>query len=166
MNDGIKFRLIAFVLAISLMVLLIAWSAHSSWARISELQQRLTAVQLKSFQIADHFQQTILELNNSLLRYGVSRNGKNWHQFDTNSAILDHWIDDQRPILSTEKERRILDEINSDYDAYLAAARGIHTRVEAEAQPATGLSEFAGFEKQSQHILNLAFRWRPPIANP
>jgi len=95
MSGGIKFRLVAFVSAIGIMVTLIVWTAHTSWERIAELQQKLTSVQLKSFQIADHFQQTILELNNTVLRYAVSHDPADWARFDVDSKALDHWIDEQ-----------------------------------------------------------------------
>jgi signal transduction histidine kinase len=158
MSGGIKFRLVAFVLAMGLMVSLIAWTAHTSWERITELQQKLTSVQLKSFQIADHFQQTILELNNTVLRYGVSHDQNDWTRFDVESKALDHWIDEQRPILPTEKEKGILDQINAAYDDYMAAAGQIHARIDSDLKPTTHLSDFAAFERQSQRILNLAFQ--------
>jgi signal transduction histidine kinase len=158
MSGGIKLRLVTFVLAIGLMFTLIAWTAHVSWQRITELQQKLTAVQLKSFQLADYFQKTILGLNNTVLRYGVSHDRNDWAHFDTESKALDHWIDDQRPILQTEMEKHILDQINAAYDDYLAAARQIHTRIDLSSTPPTGLSEFADFEKQSQRILDLGFQ--------
>jgi signal transduction histidine kinase len=158
MSGGIKFRLVAFVLAMGLMVSLIAWTAHTSWERIAELQQKLTSVQLKSFQIADHFQQTILELNNTVLRYGVSHDQNDWTRFDIESKALDHWIDEQRPILPTEKEKGILDQINAAYDDYMAAAGQIHARIGSDLKPTTHLGDFADFERQSQRILNLAFQ--------
>ncbi len=104
------------------MVTLTSWTAHTSWKRIGDLQQRLTVVQMQSFQIAGHFQRTILELNNLVLRYAVSREEPDWAHFDSSSQVLDHWIDEQRPMLPTEKEKQILDQINSVYDDYLAAA--------------------------------------------
>ena len=51
-----KIRLIAVILAMAVMVVLIAGTAHTSWSRTGELRERLTAVQLQSFLIADHFQ--------------------------------------------------------------------------------------------------------------
>ncbi len=158
MSGGIKFRLVAFVLAIASMITLTGWTAHTSWKRIGDLQQRLTVVQMQSFQIAGHFQRTILELNNLVLRYAVSREESDWAHFDTNSQVLDHWIDEQRPMLPTEKERQILDQINSAYDDYLGAARQIRTRANAVLSHGTRLNEFADFENQSQRILNLAFQ--------
>ena len=123
MSGGMKYRLVAFVLAIAGMFVLIAWTAHTSWRRGGELREKLTTVQLQSFQIADHLQQTIWELNNLVLRYGVYHDTNDWTRFESVSKELDKWIDDQRPILSTEKERQILDLINTNYDDYMAAAR-------------------------------------------
>jgi signal transduction histidine kinase len=158
MSVGIKFRLGAFVLAIAGMVALIVWTAHSAWVRGGELREKLTSVQLKSFQIADHFQQTILELNNAVLRYGVYHDTNDWRHFDVASKALDHWIDAERPNLNTEKEKQILDLINTNYDFYLAAAKEIEGKVRAQGQAPTPLAQFAEFEKQSQGILKLGFQ--------
>jgi len=155
MSGTIKYRLVAFVLAIAGMFFLIAWTAHTAWRRGRDLQERLTTVQLQSFQIADHFQQTIWELNNIVLRFGVYHNNSDWARFVHVSTELDKWIDDQRPALSTEKERQILDLINTNYDDYLTAARQLEARVRSRVRLATPLVDFADFEKQSERILNL-----------
>ena len=163
MSGSIKFRLVAFVLAIGLMITLIAWAALSSVHEITELQRKLTAGQLKSFQIAAHFQQTILELNNTVLRYGVTRDSNEWVRFDDDSSALGRWIDDQRAILTSEDESAILSEeekailaqINIAYQAYVKAAKQIHTRFSTDTPLTNRLGEFAVFEGQSQHILRL-----------
>jgi signal transduction histidine kinase len=157
MSQGIKYRLAAFVLAIAVMVALIAYAAQGAWRRGSELREKLTAVQLQSFQIADHFQQTILELNNIVLRYGVYHDTNDWGRFKTLSKKLDTWIDDERPELTTDKEKQILDLINHKYDYYMRAASNIEARVHSQTQVPTPLVEFADFEKQSQGILKLGF---------
>jgi signal transduction histidine kinase len=158
MSAGIKLRLATFVLAIGFMVGLIAWTAHSSWQRIGELQSRLTSVQLQSFQIADHFEQTILGLNNAMLRFGVSRDPADWTQFESHSQALDRWIDAQYALLSTAREKHIWDEVNAAFDDYIASARPIHAKIRSSTEPATRLDEFAAFEKQSQRILDLGFQ--------
>ena len=157
MSGGIKFRLAAFILTIAGMVALIAWTAQSAWRRAGELREKLTVVQLQSFQIADHFQQSILELNNRILRYGVYHHLNDWRNFQEASTNLDHWIDEQRPILNTEREKMILDRINTNYEFYIAAARAIEAKVRTSAAPTTPLLEFANFEDQSQRILKLSF---------
>src|ERR1041384_6471688 len=158
MSGGIKFRLAAFILAIVAMVALIAWTAQSAWRRGGELREKLTAVQLKSFQIADQFEQTILELNNRVLRYGVYHKPDDWAHFGAASTNLDHWIDEQRPILSSEKEKHILDLINTNYDYYLAAAHTIEGIVRTNSQSSLPLVEFANFETQSRGLLKLGFQ--------
>ena len=152
-----KFRLAAFILAIATMVGILAWTAHNAWRRGGELRERLTAVQLKSFQIADHIQETILELSNSALRYGAYHDTNAWAHFQVASRELDRWIDDQREVLSTETERRLLDLINTNYDFYMAAARDLERRVQSNSSVSIGLKDFADFEKNSQRLLKLGF---------
>ena len=155
MSGGMKYRLVAFILAMAGMIVLIAWTGHTSWQRSGELREKLTTVQLQSFQIAEHLQQTIWELNNLVLRYGAYHDTNAWARFQTRSKELDNWIDDERPILSTEKERQLLDLINTRYDDYLAAAHGIETRIQSSPPEATPLIAYADFEKQTQRILNV-----------
>ncbi len=157
MSHNLKFRLAAFITAIAAMVTLIAGTAQSAWRRAGELRERWTAVQFKSFQIADHFQQTILALNNAVLRYGVYHDAGDWSRFDRMSRELDNWIDEQRPILSTEEEKQILDLLNTNFDSYLSAARAIPAKLRAQSQLTMSLGDYAEFEKQSQLILDLSF---------
>jgi signal transduction histidine kinase len=154
---GIKFRLAAFTLAIAGMVAIIAWTAQNAWRRGGELRERLTAVQLKSFQIADHLQENILELNNLVLRFGAYHDTNAWTHFQSASRELDRWIDDQRAVLSTETERHLLDLINTNYDFYMAAALDIEKRVGNGPQSSIGLKDFADFEKPSQKLLKQGF---------
>ena len=155
MSGSVKYRLAAFILVIAGVFCLIAWTAYTTWRRGRELQEQLTTVQLQSFQIADHFQQTIWELDNVVLRFGVYHDTNDWARFESVSKELDTWIDDQRPTLSTEKEREVLDQINTNYDYYLAAARELETRLQSRTLLAVPLVEFTDFEKQSHRILDL-----------
>jgi signal transduction histidine kinase len=139
------------------MIAIIAGAAHNAWRRGGDLRERLTAVQLQSFRIADHIQEKILELNNSVLRYGAYHDTNAWVHFQIVSKELDGWIDAQREVLSTERERQFLDLINTNYDYYMSAARDIEDRVESSAPGSLGLKDFADFEKQSQRLLKLGF---------
>jgi signal transduction histidine kinase len=158
MSSGLKIRLAAFILAIGGMLALIAWTAHGAWQRGGELREKLTALRLRSFQIADHVQQSILEMNNIVLRYGVYRDTNDWARFETASKALDLWIDEQRPIESTDKERQIHDQINAAYDDYMAAARQIEAKIRSDPQHTAQLQDFTEFEKQSQRMLSLGFK--------
>src|SRR5882757_1713138 len=156
-STGMKIRLVAFIFAIAAMLILIGWTGHSSWRRTGELSERLTSVQLESFRIADHLQQSVLELNNLVLRYGIYHDTNDWASFGIASTNLDRWIDEQRPMLTTEKEKGKLDLINTNYDFYMTAARELDARTRTNTQSAMPLLEFANFERQSQTLLNLGF---------
>src|SRR5262249_49919166 len=121
-------------------------------------RENLTEVQLKSFEIADHVQKSIWELDNLVLRYALHGESNDWSRFEQQSKTLDDWIDQQRPVLSTEKERQVLDLINTNYDYYVAAARLIEAKVKQAGEAATHLVEFENFEKQSQQLQKLGFQ--------
>ena len=158
MNPGIIFRLVTFFTTITLLAALIAWTAHTSWRRSGELHEQLSAKQWKSFQIADHLQQTVLSLNNMVLRFAAYRNTGDWTNFETTSQELRRWFDEQQPILSSEKERPFLDRINSAYQDYLAAAMAIHKKIYPTRQSITRVVEFTELEKQSRRILDLGIQ--------
>ncbi|MGC9941849.1 MAG: ATP-binding protein [Verrucomicrobiota bacterium] len=158
MNQGIKFRLAIFITSIGLLVVLIGWTAHSSWERISGSHEKLSELQWQSFQSADHLQQTLLSLNNSILRYAAYRDPDDWTNFASASQDLQHWLNAQVPILSSETDRSLLDQINAAYVDYDAAAAAIHTRIYGTHQAITRVAELADFETQSKRILDLGFQ--------
>jgi signal transduction histidine kinase len=159
MKQGIKFRLAIFITTIVLLVALIGWTAHSSWQRISGSHSKLAELQWQSFQIADHLQQTILSLNNSILRYAAySHDPEDWTNFAATSQELQNWLNAQEPILSSEKERPLLDQINSAYQDYITAATAIHTRIYGTHQAIKRVEELADFQTQSKRILDLGFQ--------
>jgi signal transduction histidine kinase len=155
MTFNLKLRLAIFVLAIATAISFLVWAAHSAWQRVDVLRERLTTVQLESFHIADHFQQTLQQLNNLLLRYSIAPKAEDWRQFERRRIELDNWIDEQRPHLSTAEEKSKLDEINTAYDDYVAAAKRVAAKV--QAGPGATLKDFSDFEQQSERLLNLGF---------
>ncbi len=158
MNSGIIFRLVIFFTTITLLVGLIAWTAHISWRQTGDLQEQLSAKQWKSFQIADHLQQTILSLNNKVLRYAAYRDTDDWINFLAESQELGDWFNAQQPILSSEKERPFLNQINAAYKDYLAAAMALNKKIYATKQSITRVVEFTDLETQSKRILNLGIQ--------
>src|SRR5665213_644678 len=158
MSESIKFRVSIFVAAIVLLVLLIAWTAHITWQRIGGSHEQLATVQWKSFEDADHLQQTILGLNNMVLRYAAYQDPEDWTNFNSSSKELNRWINDQQPILSAEKELPFLDQISAAYRDYLASAVAINTKIYTTHRSITRLTELGDFEKQSDRILDLGFK--------
>jgi signal transduction histidine kinase len=156
MNPGIIFRVVAFFATIMLLVALIAWTALTSWQRMGELQAHLSAQQWNSLDIGTHLQQTILGLNNLVVRYAASpRNDKEWASFGETSRELGQWIATQQPLSSSPEERALLNQIQTAYSNYLAAAAKIHTRIFGTSVNLIRLNELTDFENQSKRILDL-----------
>jgi signal transduction histidine kinase len=158
MNPGIIFRLVIFFVTITLLAALIVWTAHTSWRRTGELHEQLSAKQWQSFQIADHLQQTILGLNNMVLRYAAYQNSGDWSNFESASRELELWFDGQQPIISLQTERPFLDQINTAYKDYLTAAAAIHAKIYTTHQSITRVVEFTDLERQSKRILDLGIQ--------
>jgi signal transduction histidine kinase len=158
MNPRIVFRLVAYFGTVVLLMALIGWMAHTSWRRIDDLHEQLSAKQWQSFQIADRLQQSIISLNNLTLRYAAYRNEADWTNFSTASKELGRWFNEQQPILSSQKEQPFLDSISAAYRDYLDAAHSLNRRIYGPRQNAIRLSEFSDLEKQSKRILDLGIQ--------
>ena len=158
MNSSIIVRLIIFFTTITLLLTLIGWTAHTSWRRTAELHEQLSAKQWESYHIADHLQQTILSLNNMVLRYAAYRDSADWVNFEAASLELGRWLNEQQPLLSSEKERPFLDQINNAYRDYLTAATAINTKIYTSRQSITRVVEFTDLEKKSKRILDLGIQ--------
>lgn len=162
MNPRIAFRLVIYFATIALLVGLIAWTAHTSWTRTVELKNQFTAKQRKSFEIADHLQQTILNLNNMMLHYAATytayRSEEDWTNFLKTSDELGQWFNEQQLTLSSSKERSYLDQINANYQNYLEASQKIHRNIFGARAPLIRVEEFADLETHSKNILNLSLQ--------
>jgi signal transduction histidine kinase len=155
-NPGIKLRLAIFIAAIASLVVLIAWTAHTAWRRIGELHQKVAMVQWTSFEIADHVQQTILGLNNTVLRYAAYHDRRDWTNFIATSRALGQWLGGQQPLLSAKREEALLRRINLAYHDYTAAAEAINAKVFSTSQSITRVDELTDFEQQSRRVLELS----------
>lgn len=158
MNRRFIFRLAVYFFAIISLVALIGWAAHSSWRRIGDIHEQLSAKQWKSFQIADRLQQSILTLNNMLLRYAANRDEDDWKKFEAAGRDLGQWLIEQQPILSSQKEQPFLDRINSAYKDYLTAAAALNRRIYGMHQNNFRLGELSEIESQSRRILDLGIQ--------
>ncbi|HSH93499.1 MAG TPA: ATP-binding protein [Roseimicrobium sp.] len=157
MFGQVKWRVWALTLALGALVTGIGWTAHTAWRQVEELSDRLTAVQLESFRIADHFQQTIPRLNHTLLHYMIERDKASWDRFITDGTTLDQWIDDQMPRLTSQHERDILQKLNGVYDAYRSRAHQLQEATTTSEKSPTWRREFDGFERTTEEMLNLGY---------
>jgi len=158
MRNTIQSRITAFASAIILLAFLIGLAAHTSWVVVGQLRDKFSDVPIESFQIADHFHATLATLDYTLFRYIGQDDPKDWEKFVKDSKALDAWIDDQRPKLTTDREREILDRINAVYDLYLKAANlvGAMNRANPKTIDAS-VTEFKEVEAQSSRLLRLGY---------
>lgn len=125
MTPLLRRRLIVFCSAIGVLIVLVGWCAFTSWRELGTLRRRFTSAQFESFRTAGQLQANILEVNSALLTYAVGDDETAWQRFQTESDKLNAWIDLQRDALKTDQEKRVLAEIDAEYDRYLAVADGI-----------------------------------------
>jgi len=155
MKLGIKFRLVALAVFVALMGAMIVLATLVSQRQAAELRARLSQVDFESFRIADQFRDSLRQLNNTMLRYGIGRDPAVWNEFLEASRDLDQWIEEQAPRVNTQREREILREMDAAYRDYLRVARELQARMQSPGQQTTSLVEFTPLRSEAQHLFDL-----------
>lgn len=122
MHRALKIRLIAFALVIVALAGAIGFAAYASWREVGHLQQRLSTEHLRSFEIADHLQASVLGLQTTLVAYELRQDPSKLDDFKRDSAALDAWINQQKPVLISPREFELLNQIDAAYDALRVAS--------------------------------------------
>jgi signal transduction histidine kinase len=141
-------RLLLLTAALSLLAVLIGWSAFVSWREIRKLRRSFTTAEIESFRIADRLQSAVLKLDSLLLKSRISRSDEDWSRFEREVRTLNAWIEQQKAALATPEEAALLGQIKTASDSYLAAAREI-------ADGARPLDKLPEVEAAEQRMLNL-----------
>lgn len=146
MNFGLRPRVIVIALAIGLMGALIAVITLYSQRQGAELRTRLNDLDAESSGISEQFKDTLREVNDKMLRYRISQDSASWTDFLDASHQLEIWIDAQKPRLNTQREKGILQQIDSAYNNYLLQAQQVHAQIAgAGASNAAPSGRTAGF---------------------
>jgi signal transduction histidine kinase len=155
MKFGIKFRLVALALFVALMGALIVLATLNSQRQAAELRDRLSQVDFESFRIADEFRDSLRELNNTLQRYGTDHDPAVWNEFVAASHKVDGWINEQKPKLTTQREKDALQQIDVAYDDYLRVAFNLQMKIQSLGQQSATLADFSPLRTVSQHLSDL-----------
>jgi len=155
MNFGLRFRLAALAVGVGLMGGLIVWATLHSQRLAADVRSRLNHLDMESFGIADHFKDSLRNLNATMLRYGMRHNQADWDAFLKGSEALDHWIDSQKETLGREPEKDTLQKIDVAYDDYVRIAGVVHAQVEALNGQDAKLAAFTDFLDQAQRLFDL-----------
>lgn len=155
MKFGIKFRLASLALAVALMGTLIVLATLSSQQQSRELRTHLRLVDSESFGMADHFKDSLRELNNKVFQYAMNHDAAVWEEFRKASDKLDLWIDEQKPRLITQREKDVLQKIDTEYDNYRRVATNLQARLQAFDQQKASLEDLTSFRAESQRLFDL-----------
>ena len=155
MRFGIKFRLVTLALVVALMGALIVLATLNSQRQATELRDRLSQVDSESFKIADQFRDSLRELNNTMQRYGTDHDPAVWNEFLEASRKLNGWIDNQKPKLTTEREKDALEQIAVAYNDYQQVARELQPKIQSLGQSSATLADFSPLRSASQHLSDL-----------
>ena len=155
MKFGIQFRLAALALAVALMGTLIVLATLRSQTQSAELRARLRSVDSESFRMADHFKDSLRELNNKIFGYAMNHEPAVWEEFRQASDELDLWIDEQKSRLNTQREKDVLQQIDAVYDDYRRVAKELHVKLESLGEQKASLDDLSSFRAESQRLFDL-----------
>jgi signal transduction histidine kinase len=144
MKVNIKYRLAALAMAVGLMGALIAFITLNSQRETSELQMRLSDLNVETFGIANQFSASLRNINNNLINYGINRDPTTWELCVKDSGELALWIEEQKPKLRDPAEKNLLQKIQANYSDYLRTIRDLHLKIQSlDPQAAVSLADYA-----------------------
>jgi signal transduction histidine kinase len=154
MKFAMTFRMAALGAAVGLMGVLIVLITLNSQNEADELRARLSTVDLESAGIAEHFKDSLREVNTMRLRYAIDHDPATWEQFLKAASALDGWLNQQAPKLTTDHEEKILSEAKTAFDDYIQNGLNMHQRSQQSGQPTDAVAEF-DLRRKSQHLFDL-----------
>jgi len=155
MKFDLKLRLLTLALVVALMGALIVLATLNSQREAAELRDRLSQVDSESFRIADQFRDSLRELNNTMQRYGTDHDPAIWNDFLESSKKLGGWIDEQKPKLTTQREKDALQQMETAYADYLRVAKELQPKINSLGASSATLADFSPLRTASQHLSDL-----------
>ncbi len=116
---NVKLRLYGFALAVVLLAALIGWAGQSAWQQLEQLRKNFGAVQSESFHLADHVEASILNLNETALRFDLRKDPADKSHFHKEGEELRRWIQTQKSSVTTPLEIDLLSQIEVALETYL-----------------------------------------------
>lgn len=156
MTTLLRHRFTLFCAVIAGLLALVAWAALTAWGELGTLRRRFTTAEFQSFRIAGELQSGVLGVNSALLAYAVRSEDADWQRFEKDSARLNAWIDLQHDALKTAKEKRVLADIDAEYDRYVAVAQALWQERGDRTAPA--LTHIQQLDEAAQRMFLLAAR--------
>src|SRR5213594_3787732 len=115
----VKLRLYGFAVAVVLLAALVGWAGHSAWQQLKQLRKNFGTVESESFHLADHVEASILNLNETVLRFDLRKDPADKAHFHKESEELKRWIQTQKSSVTTPLELDLLSQIEVALETYL-----------------------------------------------
>src|SRR5947207_710502 len=161
MKNPFGIRLWALIAALLLVAGGTIYGLFSAWHHVQQVEAKLTTSQIERFHLASEARRELQNLNNSILRYVMVRDPRQWAQFDQASSNLNNWIDSYDPSvnprspLATHAERQLFQELNRVYDDYLGAAGAVHSNAQPAFASSGQLAQLDAFDTQADRMRDL-----------
>jgi hypothetical protein len=117
---NVKLRLYGFALAVVLLAALVGWAGNLAWQQLKQLRKNFGSVQSESFHLADHVESSVLNLNETVLRFDLRKDPADKAHFHKEGEGLKLWIQAQKPAVTTPFDLELLNQIEVALEAYLA----------------------------------------------
>ncbi|HTV42721.1 MAG TPA: ATP-binding protein [Candidatus Sulfotelmatobacter sp.] len=156
MKFNMKFRLAALGLAVGLMAALMVFITMNSLRGVADLQTRLNNLDLESSVLADQFRETMHDLNNSVISYGITHDPAAWADCLKQSQKLKTWITEQKFKLRNPSEKKILQQMDSAYGDYLTTIQDFHAKIVSMGRQDSALSDIAPAREKTQQLAGLS----------
>jgi len=117
--------LFGLVLAVLASTGLILWVSQATWKRVDELQLEFKGLRAENFYFGVRLQNSIRQLNDTLLRYLLDGEDEDGKRFAKESEELKHWLDQYRTNSPPSLEHDFAEEIATAYAGYLAETQRI-----------------------------------------
>ena len=117
---NLKLRLYGFAVAVVLLAALVGWAGNSAWWQLKQLRKNFGAVQSQSFHLADHVESSVLNLNETVLRFDLRKDPADYDHFLKEGEELKRWILAPKTAVTTPFELELLKQIEGALEAYLA----------------------------------------------
>jgi len=133
-----------------------AWVVGWAWHRLDRLQKDFSVVQSESFHLAEHVEEKMLTLKETLRALELRSDPADQADFRQQTAHMTRWIQTNRFLVTSAQQRDVLDRLAAALDVYVAKTSLIlqeNARVGSDTNPKPVLERV---EQEAAQILGLS----------
>jgi signal transduction histidine kinase len=151
MSARLQFNI--YLLATFVLVLVVGWAGRHTWEELRQLHRGFVSAQVEDIYVGRQIEATVLELNETVLRFSDRHNSADEIAYNQKSRDLVEGIRVHEDVLSTPEQNRLIIQIEAACTNYLYLNRLLITgRAEAAKPPASLLESL---EANARPVLDL-----------